>query len=117
MSRGCHSHHCESHHCDSHDSEHHTPRIAPPPPGGWTSWLPLTRVEEQIFFKEVSGLIGAEYIPCLVQSQEVAGTNYLFLAKREIITGAGITIDLVTIAIFVDLQGNIRRSLITQIGH
>ena len=112
MSRGCHSHHC-----DSHESEHHTPRIAPPPPGGWTSWLPLTRVEEQIFFKEVSGLTGAEYIPCLVQSQEVAGTNYLFLAKREIITGAGITIDLVTIAVFVDLQGNIRRSLITQIGH
>ena len=108
---------CYNHHCKPHYPEHPTPPIAPPVPGGWTSWLPLTRVEEQIFYTAIKGLIGVEYIPCAVQSQEVAGTNYLFLAKREIITGAGITIDLVTIAVFVDLQGNIRRGLITQIGH
>lgn len=68
-------------------------------------------------FLAIQGLIGLKYTPYAVQSQSVAGTNYLFLAKTEIFTGNGLVIGLVTVEITVDLQGNIVLGIITTIGN
>lgn len=123
----CSSHHCSSHHCPPHDCPPHHDKpyppekpsipVAPPLPGGWTSWLPPTKEEIQIFYIAIRGLMGADYTPYAVQSQVIAGKNYLFLAKKEVLTGNGVVIGLVTIAVTVDAQGNIIRGTITQIGN
>ena len=92
-----HSCYCR-HHCKPHCPETPQIPIASPTAGGWTSWLQLTRSEAKIFYTAIQGLIGADYIPYAVHSQVVAGTNYLFLTAKEVITGGTMTRNLVTIA-------------------
>lgn len=128
----CKHHHCSEHDCSSHHCPpHHKPYppekpsipeqpsipVAPPLPGGWTSWLPPTKEEIQLFYIAIRGLIGVDYTPYAVQSQVIAGKNYLFIAKTEVLTGRGVVIGVVTVAVTVDAQGNIIRGPITPIGN
>lgn len=122
----CRHHHCSHHECPPHDCPpHHKPYppeqpsipIAPPLPGGWTSWLKPTKEEVRLFYLAIQGLIGANYTPYAVQSQVIAGKKYLFLAKKEVLTGNGLVIGLVTVAITVDVKGNIILGAITPIGN
>jgi hypothetical protein len=46
-------------------------------PGGWTNYRSLTD-EDQAVFKEVKFPLGVQYVPLLVKTQVVAGTNYEF---------------------------------------
>lgn len=49
--------------------------------GGWSSFSPVTKEDEKIFNKAVSGLVGVKYTPELVSYQIVAGKNYRFICK------------------------------------
>lgn len=49
--------------------------------GGWSSFSPVTKEDEKIFNKAVSGLVGVKYTPELVSYQIVAGKNYCFICK------------------------------------
>ncbi len=75
-------------------------------PGGWSSFMKPNREEIEIFEAAIKHLMGACYAPLYVSTQIVAGTNYLFVAK-QVIPGPTCFVDIVTVSIFVALDGTI----------
>ncbi|OLS58893.1 hypothetical protein PSEMO_62540 [Pseudomonas putida] len=52
--------------------------------GGWTPLHTPTAQEKEIFAEATSRLIGAEYQPLQVRSQQVNGVNYQYAADQTI---------------------------------
>ena len=51
--------------------------------GGWTSFRILTEDDKKIFDTALMGFVGVHYVPLLVATQLVSGTNYCFLCKGK----------------------------------
>lgn len=72
--------------------------------GGWTGWNFSVDVEaKSVFDQALQNWVGVKYEPIAVATQVVAGTNYCFLSKGQIVY-PGTTMDLlVKIYIFKPL--------------
>nr|WP_302597584.1 hypothetical protein [uncultured Cellulosilyticum sp.] len=75
-------------------------------PGSWSSFRRPNRQDSAIFEQAIRGLIGVLYEPLYVSTQVVAGRNYLFIAKTTV-PGPTCFVDIVTVSIFVALDGTI----------
>lgn len=58
--------------------------------GGWTSFnFDVSDEAKAVFGKALDGLTGVGYTPLAVATQVVAGINYCFLCKGEVVAPGG----------------------------
>jgi hypothetical protein len=53
--------------------------------GGWSSFGTVSEDDKKVFDAALRGLVGCSYTPLLVATQVVAGRNYCFLCKGEVV--------------------------------
>ena len=53
--------------------------------GGWSSFGTVSEEDINVFEDALRGLTGCSYTPLLVATQVVAGKNYCFLCKGEVV--------------------------------
>lgn len=54
------------------------------PAGGWTPYHSLSKEDDAVFKEALQGHVGVHYVPQLVSTQVVAGTNYRFKCNASI---------------------------------
>ena len=73
--------------------------------GGFTDFRPVTAEDIAIFNRAIGRVVGTTYVPILVSTQVVNGTNYIFIAQTSKVTSTGTIQGLARVKIYVDLQG------------
>jgi len=74
-------------------------------PGGYSAFEKLTAETEKVFHEALSHLIGVKYVPLLVSTQVVAGTNFLYICNATPVYPNAATYG-VEVLIFRPLQGS-----------
>lgn len=76
--------------------------------GSYGPYAVPTAVQIELFQKAVDHLMGATYTPFIVATQIVSGTNYLFIAQKEVPTASGTIYTLVAVKIYEAADGTVR---------